>query len=238
MIDNDAVNKVSPDFSHAQQIIVKNAINFLDASLESEFMLVMEYLHSNKSAAPKFRGKKPPIFPSVEYIEKSAEKFVNGRKVPAINWSTKITDPLLPLALKIFLDLSEEEIEKSIEIHKKLMLIENKVGEILESYISEKYSSKGWVWCSGSTVTTIDFIRKKNDGTFEILQIKDKDVSENSTSTKGRGGIPVWQRLKGKKATNNWDNFPENSTAKIMSEKEFIEYAEKKFLEIKKLQGL
>lgn len=228
----------SKEFSVAQQILVKNAICSFDASLEAEFILVMDYLHSNKSAAPKFRGKKPPIFPSAEYIEKSAEKFVNGRKIPALNWSTKLTDPLLPLALNIFLGLTPAEIVKSIEIHKKLMLIENKVGEILESYISEKYSSKGWVWCSGSTVKTIDFIRKNEDGTFEILQIKNKDVSENSTSTLGRGGIPVWQRLKGKRATSNWDNFPENSAEKIMSEKEFIEYAEMKFIEIKKLQGL
>ena len=118
------------------------------------------------------------------------------------------------------------------------MIIENKVGEILESYISEKYSSKGWVWCSGSTVTTIDFLRKRKNGTFEILQIKNKDVSENSTSTKGRGGVPVWHRLKGQHAKSNWDKFPDNSAERIMSEKAFINYAEKKFKEIKKLQGL
>jgi hypothetical protein len=223
-------------FSQVEQEIARNAIRKLDVSLEPEFLLLMDYLHKNPERTIDFRGKTPPKFPSKEYTDKLAEKFVAGRKLPRVQWSTKTSDPLLASALKTLLEIEQTKIDDAIEIHKKLMIIENKIGEILESYISEKYSSKGWVWCSGSTVKTVDFIRKQNDGIYEVLQIKNKDVSENSTSTKGRAGIPIWKRLKGKRATDNWEKFPGNELDRIMSEAEFVEYAENKFKEIKAAQ--
>lgn len=226
----------SKHFSDTNQKLSREAIAKFDETLESEFMTIMDFLHIEPEFAASLRGKGQPSFPSPAYIEKCAQKFVEGRKLPILQWSDKTSDPLLSIALKTFLELDNSEIEAAIEIHKKLMIIENKIGEILESYISMKSASSGWVWCSGSIVRTVDFIRKSGDGTYEILQIKNKDVSENSTSVKGRGKIPMWKRLKGKKAKSNWASYPDNSLEELMSEKDFINFAKKKLLEIKKAQ--
>ena len=223
-------------FPVAHQKLSKEAIAKFDETLESEFMAIMDFLHIEPEFASSLRGKGQPSFPSPAYIEKCAQKFVEGRKLPTLQWSDKTSDPLLSIALKTFLELDNSEINEAIEIHKKLMIIENKIGEILESYISMKSSSNGWVWCSGSIVKTVDFIRKTADGTYEILQIKNKDVSENSTSIKGRGKIPMWKRLKGKKAKSNWTSYPDNALEELMSERDFINFATKKLLEIKKAQ--
>ena len=110
------------------------------------------------------------------------------------------------------------------------MASENIVGDILERYIASIIEPKGWIWCAGSIIKSVDFIRKNNDK-WELLQIKNRDNSENSSSKAIRDGTSIkhWFRTFSRKKQTNWENFPDPTVT--LSEAGFrrflIDYIEK-----------
>ena len=111
--------------------------------------------------------------------------------------STKSTcsDPALAVIFKVAFDSNDEEI-KTMELnHNLFMSAENIQGELLEEYIARNIEKYDWIWCSGNTLRAVDFC--KRDGSA-LLQIKNKDNTENSSSTAIRNGTEIkkWHRLK------------------------------------------
>ena len=94
--------------------------------------------------------------------------------------------------------LSEEEVEKESQIHDLFMAAENVQGNLLEEYIANKIRPFGWLWCYGETLRAVDFCTK--DGHY-LLQIKNKNNTENSSSSAIREGTAVhkWYRLGSKR---------------------------------------
>ena len=81
--------------------------------------------------------------------------------------------------------------------HSLMMTIENLVGDLLEEYLSVKLKENGWCCCWGSTIDAVDFC--KADGS--LIQIKNSDNSENSSSSRVRAGTTIekWYRRKSTK---------------------------------------
>jgi SinI restriction endonuclease len=202
----------------------KLAIQSVDPNLEAQFLAVIIFLNENQEYVGKFKGKNPPVFGSTEYLKKAAEKFCKSRVIGKPVNSGKTTDPLLQEIYKFMTACSDTELAEAIEIHALFMLLENKVGVILEHYLASRLEPLGWVWCSGDFVSKVDFIKLEEDGSYSLLQIKNKDNTENSSSSKGRGNVPKWKRLKGKKAKPNWDHFPNADAKNQIDEQSFIEY--------------
>ena len=106
------------------------------------------------------------------------------------------------------------------------MAAENMVGEILERYLNSVLSQFGWVWCCGALVKHIDFVKKEDDGSFKMLQVKNRDNSENSSSKAIRNGTDIlhWFRTYSKTGNTNWNSFPDQVAKSLLSEKLFIDY--------------
>lgn len=108
------------------------------------------------------------------------------------------SDPALVKIVKTAYELDNDAIEKMEEIHNLFMSAENIQGELLEEYIAKNVEDYGWIWCSGNTLRAVDFCRR--DGSA-LLQVKNKNNTENSSSSAIRNGTKIekWYRLKTKK---------------------------------------
>jgi hypothetical protein len=109
------------------------------------------------------------------------------------------------------------------EEHQYSMASENIVGDLLERYLATVLEPLGWVWCSGSVVKAVDFIKLLPSGDWCLLQVKNRDNSENSSSSAIRGGTTIekWHRSFSKRDATNWGAFPDPVAKTKLSEDGF-----------------
>ena len=88
-------------------------------------------------------------------------------------------DPAVNEVLKAFERVPPEKLECIEVAHRLSMQAENIVGKLLERYVSTQLERKGWIWCCGETMRSVDFIKEETE--IELLQIKNRDNSENSS---------------------------------------------------------
>jgi hypothetical protein len=159
------------------------------------------------------------------YISKFIDKYIKGyENRPTIrigNSSKTHSDPIVGLIFSLRVaDTSEAELKKIIEGHSLQMSIENIVGDLLEEYLSIRLCNYGWVCCWGSSIDAVDFCNSKG----ELLQVKNSDNSENSSSSRVRNGTEIkkWSRRKStKNNTFYWDKLIEFTGADNISEEDF-----------------
>jgi hypothetical protein len=86
-------------------------------------------------------------------------------------------------------------------------------------------------------VKHVDFVKKKPDGTWQMLQIKNRDNSENSSSKAIRVGTDIkhWYRSFSRKDLKNWDAFPDEQFKESLSEDGFLRFI-KEYLETQKVK--
>ena len=116
------------------------------------------------------------------------------------------------------------------DYHKQAMGIENIIGAYLEAYIYESLWNEGWIWCSGSIVNKVDFIKVSNGRFEQFLQIKCRDNTENSSSLEVREGTEIskWFRFFSKTGQTNWLSFPDSKGRLQLSEEGFLKFLKKK----------
>lgn len=107
---------------------------------------------------------------------------------------TSCNDPIIKTIIKTSQNITDDNASIQVTTHNLCMSAENVLGNILEEYISQKIRSYKWVWCAGETLRAIDFCNEK--GTI-LLQVKNKNNSENSSSSNIRNGTTIkkWFRL-------------------------------------------
>ncbi len=104
-------------------------------------------------------------------------------------------------------------------------------GNILEHYIDSIIQKDGWVWAIGEVVSHTDFLKKENNGSWKLLQIKARFNTENSSQKNSRASmvretgqeIEHWYRFKQNGGTN-WANFPELSSNLEINEEGFLNF--------------
>jgi hypothetical protein len=145
-----------------------------------------------------------------------------------------IADPALDVVLETMGKVSQKSLKTVSNHHRKAMAAENVLGELLEGYLAEVLSTQGWVWCSGNCMFGIDFF--KPGCPVELLQIKNRSNSENSSSSKVRKlikerGCPVeikkWHRISANSGKTNWLKLQGNKDGNIASEAQFQEFIRK-----------
>ena len=111
--------------------------------------------------------------------------------------------------------------------HQHAMLAENTVGNLLELYIYSEAKHFGWVHCVSELVKKIDFV-KFNGVDWDLLQVKNRDNSENSSSSAIRNGTEIkkWFRTFSRTGATNWNNFPDEDLRVLLSEDGFIEFVQ------------
>lgn len=191
-------------------------------NLNEKFDKVLEFLRTNPDLLSS-RGKN---LSNEKDIESLREKFKSQRlKTVSLTIPTTVFDKAVSVILAKSEGYSPEKLETIQYEHKLSMSAENTVGELLEMYIAEELEPEGWIWCSGSFVKAIDFIYPQNDG-WKCLQVKNRDNTENSSSSKIRDGseIKKWFRAYSKRNATNWENFPTGGIN--LSEENFLSFVE------------
>lgn len=161
-------------------------------------------------------------------IRKWLLKYENGYASRASKRTSKQScvkdDPIIEKIISARLQkLTKDDLGKIIYGHRIGMAAENVLGLILEEYLCEQLRPYGWHCAWGSTIKSVDFVNKNG----ELLQIKNRSNSENSSSSSVRKGTKIkkWYRVEAKDSRFMWDKLNEICGTGL-SEEAFIKYAQ------------
>ncbi|GHU22100.1 hypothetical protein FACS189488_01960 [Betaproteobacteria bacterium] len=214
------------EFIKNAEAISRESMNKVNPTLVSQFTSVIRFLacHPDKASASRGGRSAPPIG-SKEYIHRQAEVFSRARNPRAPQKPATIPDEMVSVILVSYFGICQSAVERIKREHQLSMGAENMVGELLERYLASVLEPQGWIWCSGSIVKAIDFIKPpataKND--WQLLQVKNRDNSENSSSSTIRDGtnIKKWYRTFSRTGGLNWEAFPDDLLKAQLSENAF-----------------
>jgi hypothetical protein len=156
-----------------------------------------------------------------------------GRKARAIVLGEvqTVADPAVDTVLEAIGTVPKNQLPLYSQYHRLSMAAENKIGTLLEEYLAEHLEPKGWFWCCGNIIKGVDFFRAGQPVT--LLQVKNRDNSENSSSEKIREllrkeGCPVeiqkWHRCQSRDGKACWDEFPDTVGKATLTEKDFLKF--------------
>lgn len=199
----------------------------IDPDLTEKFEKLVLCLSMNPELAPLSRMQSIQTG-SQDHIEKLAYNFSMSRAPKTPKTPSTVPDKMVSEILNMYFDIPRNQLEEAKILHAQSMGAENIIGDLLERYIASVIEPQGWVWCSGSTVKAVDFIRPpiNNGGKWGLLQVKNRDNSENSSSSAIRNNTQIkkWFRTFSKKADTNWSAFPCEIGKSSLSEDGFISF--------------
>ena len=104
------------------------------------------------------------------------------------------SDPMIRLLVQTYQGSDDASSLLEEKHHNLYMSAENIQGNLLEEYIAKEINKYGFLWCKGNVLKAIDFCN--TNGTL-LLQIKNKNNTENSSSSHIREGTQIkkWYRL-------------------------------------------
>ncbi len=196
----------------------------LNITWDGEAETVFKVIANNTGLAPKIGGRNDS---SQLCIRKWLLKFQKGYEGrPSIRKSNPIgtiSDPIIDTMIKSRLtQLENKQIIEIISAHQLAMSAENILGPILEEYLATNLLQSQWACAWGSTVKSVDFVH--SDG--QLLQIKNRSNSENSSSSSVRIGtvIKKWYRINATSGETYWERLDTDFGIDGLTEKSFIEF--------------
>ena len=184
-----------------------------------------------------WKGKVKPSLEEEHGIRILAKRYFESfRKSDYPATSGTVPDEIVSAIMQFVYCYNTEEMRKIVVQHQQIMCVENSVGALLERYIFSVLRCYGWCWCCGNFVRSIDFIKydnkKKN---WLLVQIKNRDNSENSSSSSVRKGTEIkkWFRTFSRTGKTNWENLPDSMKDFGLNEADFISFV-KFYLESEK----
>lgn len=212
-------------FIENAQDIARRAMEEIDPNLSGAYAAVIRFLADFPEAASALRGSFSPVIGSAAYIERQAAAFAAARTPRAPQAPATIPDEMVSIILHEYFGIPSNQLEWAKQVHQLAMGAENLVGDLLERYLAFVLEPHGWVWCSGAMVRAVDFILPPSTpaGQWRMLQVKNRDNSENSSSSAIRAGTEIekWHRTFSKKAGSNWAAFPDERFRAQLSEDHF-----------------
>jgi hypothetical protein len=203
--------------------LARTIMNKKSPEMADCFALLIDFLSVYPDAASSTRGRSRFETGSREYIEMAADAFLQGRQPRGPMRPATIPDGMVKVIMHNYFGVPSTELEKAEEWHTLAMGAENLVGDLLERYIASRLEPQGWVWCAGSMIRAVDFVYRRDDGTWYLLQVKNRDNSENSSSSAIRSGTDIqkWFRTFSKKSETNWNRFPVENARSHLNEDGF-----------------
>ncbi|MCI6574713.1 MAG: SinI family restriction endonuclease [Arcanobacterium sp.] len=218
--------------------LARQAIEELNPDFTDRFLAVVEFSIAEPNLAVSRRATKANPSPSncdIEHFKFLANKFVNGHEVKPLPQPGTVPDPALSIVMQHGYNVPESSLSDWIEGHRIAMVAENMVGDLLERYLDSVLNDE-WIWCAGEVVKHVDFIQRPTSKgePWKALQIKNRDNSENSSSSAIRNGTTIskWYRTKSRTGDTMWSSFPVQSENENLSEAGFHSFIES-FLSIK-----
>lgn len=201
------------------------AMSSIRPELAESYAKVVLFLMTFPASASSLRGANAATVGSMEYIRIQAAAFAASRNPKAPQAPTTVPDEMVSLILSEYFDIDDSQLDRVKQEHSLSMGAENLVGELLERYLASVLEPYGWVWCSGAMVKAVDFIKppSANQPTWRLLQVKNRDNSENSSSSAIRLGTTIekWFRTFSRRAGSNWAAFPDPFLRQHLSEAAF-----------------
>jgi hypothetical protein len=201
---------------------------------DQQISTVLEFLYTfpNMYKSKKRKDIPDPSTENGKYqIKKIMEDAFSKKIIPSA--PETIPDPVVSSILEVSYGIKHEKLSDIAKEHQLSMGAENVVGALLENYINSESNKYEWCMCAGEVVHGTDFIRKMDENnTWELLQVKNRDNSENSSSStvreliKQNSGIVIkkWYRTKSRTGKTNWENFPDENLKNILNEFSFQNY--------------
>lgn len=207
--------------------IDRYAQEFAEDEYSDSLAIVLNVAFQHPAQLPSLRLKGNNIGLR-DYVRRWVNKYLNGYKnrpsQKTGNPRGTYPDPVMKEILSIQIpSISEVILEKIEDGHGYIMTIEGLVGDILEEYLSTKLDVLGWHCCWGTTIKSTDFCC----GNGDLLQIKNSDNSENSSSSQIRNGTKIikWaRRVSSQENTFNWQSLREMVGVDDVSEDDFQEF--------------
>jgi len=198
-----------------------------DIILQNSFKIIHKYLIDNPDRL-SWRGSPPDLSTEAGISSLGTKYFSAYRKSDFPALPATVPDQMVSIVMHAAYGYSLEECEGIKLTHQQSMCAENAVGALLERYIDSVLRDYGWHWCCGSFVKAIDFIKESDNGTWYELQIKNRDNSENSSSSAIRNhtNIQKWFRTKSRTGETNWNNLPPLMQGHGLSEAGFKAFVE------------
>jgi SinI restriction endonuclease len=215
------------DLDKARQIAATCSINSnSEQNLVESFAQICSFLADNPDRM-SWRGKNSPSIFDEEGLKILANRYFSSYRksdFPAI--PSTVPDQMVSIVMEEAYGYTPEQCEQIKVSHQHSMCAENCVGALLERYLDSVLRSHDWYWCCGDFVKAIDFVKRDPNGIWLTLQIKNRDNSENSSSSAIRHGTPIqkWFRSFSKKEDTNWKNLPELMQGYSLDENGFIEF--------------
>lgn len=203
-----------------------------EATLVSSFVEVCEFL-SEYPTELSWRSSKasprPSVFDETGLTQLANRYFESYRRSDFPAEPSTIPDEMVSVIMHDAYGYSEDQCEKIKIEHQHSMCAENCVGNLLERYLDSVLRGGNWYWCCGEFVKAIDFLGKNENDEWTALQIKNRDNSENSSSSAIRDGtrIQKWFRSfskdtkKGRPSFTNWDKLPSLMKGYGLNEEDF-----------------
>lgn len=189
---------------------------------------IIQFLVTEPATASGMRGKGSPEIGSKDYIRMQASAFASSRSPRSPQPPATVPDEMVSVILHEYFNVPLADLNRAKHEHLLSMGAENLVGELLERYLASILEPMGWIWCSGSMIKAVDFIKPPSEvgGKYKLLQVKNRDNSENSSSSAIRLGtyIEKWFRTFSKREGSNWGAFPDESIRPLVSEQAFKDF--------------
>jgi hypothetical protein len=212
--------------------IAEEELRNLNPDLIGPFKQIILFYNYSPASLPEKRGKQPTG--GVEHVKSLAKTYHKARSPNRPEKPQTVPDPLVSFILEHYFEVPEQNLEQASNEHQLAMAAENMVGDLLERYLAKILEPTGWIWCAGSIVKSVDFIKPPlpESNIWTVLQIKNRDNSENSSSSAIRKGtmIEKWFRTYSKTGKTNWHSFPDEAQRTKLSEEKFQAFV-KKYLE-------
>ncbi len=209
--------------------IAETELRKLNVKLIEPFSKIITFYADNPALMPNNRGAQPNG--GEEHIKSLVRIFYKARTPIHPSKPKTVPDPMVAFILEHYFNMPVESLLKASDEHQLAMAAENMVGDLLERYLAQNLEPTGWVWCAGSVVKSVDFIKPPLSGSevWTVLQIKNRDNSENSSSSAIRNGtmIEKWFRTYSRTGNTNWSNFPDKAVSPQLSEDNFQSFVKK-----------
>jgi len=210
---------MSFDRKIARDIALEIATNQDEESMVDSFVEVCSFLNEfpDELSWRTSKTSPRPDIQTVAGIEALANQFFQGyRRSDFPAEPSTVPDEMVSVVMEEAYGYGPAECQKIKLEHQHAMCAENCVGNLLERYLNSMLRHSNWNWCCGEFVKAIDFIGKNAKGEWIALQIKNRDNTENSSSSAIRDDtrIQKWYRSfskdtkKGRSSFTRWDKLP------------------------------
>jgi len=203
-----------------------------ETGLIESFSQVCRFLFDNPDRLSWRSKANIPSLVDETGLERLAEKyFTSYRKSDFPAMPGTVPDEMVSIVIQEAYGYTVAETERMKCEHQHAMCAENCVGALLERYLDSVLRHSGWSWCCGDFVKAVDFVRRDVADNWLALQIKNRDNTENSSSSAIRNGTPIqkWFRSFSRTGGTNWKNLPPLMQGYPLSEVGFVFFVRRYF---------